>query len=80
MEYLGGVVGSASFLEKVIKKKVKIWSKEVEKLSFITDKTQPMQPLFICVSAKWTYFSPVIDFCCLLSGLQSFAPLENVIF
>ena len=36
MEYLGGVIGTTPFLQKVVEK-VKIWSEEVKKLSFITE-------------------------------------------
>ena len=48
MEYLGGVIGTTPFLQNVVEK-VKIWSEEVKKLSFITE-SEPhalMQPLFM---------------------------------
>ena len=81
VEYLGGVIGSASFLEEVIEKKVKIWSEEIERLSIIAE-SQPHAAYAAFshgISAKWTYFSRVSDFSRLPSDLQCFAHLENVI-
>ena len=81
MEYLGGVIGTTPFLQKVVEK-VKIWSEEVKKLSFITEsEPHAAYASFIHgVSARWTYFAHVIDFRCLSAGSQSFAPLENTIW
>ena len=61
--YLGGAIGSPSFVRQLVEQKVDCWKKELEKLGKFAD-TQPHAAFAAFthgLSSKWTYLLRVID-------------------
>ena len=61
--YLGGAIGSPSFVRQLVEQKVDCWRKELEKLGKFAD-TQPHAAFAAFthgLSSKWTYLLQVID-------------------
>ena len=78
--YLGGAMGTNSFAEHFVKKKVESWVKEVEKLSIFAE-TQPhaaYAALTHGLTSKWSYLLRVIDWD-KLSPTELLQPLESAI-
>ena len=78
--YLGGAIGTASFQNQLIDRKVREWAEEIRTLSEIA-RTEPHAAFAAFthgLSSRWNYFLRVMDLKT-LSALELLLPLENAI-
>ena len=77
--YLGGAVGTLSFVQTFVQRKVEGWVREVEKLSKFAE-TQPHSAYAAFthgLMSKWNYLLCVVDWGT-LSSAELLQPLESV--
>ena len=78
--YLGGAIGTTSFQNQLIDRKVREWAEEIRTLSEIA-RTEPHAAFAAFthgLSSRWNYFLRVMDLKT-LSALELLLPLENAI-
>ncbi len=81
MEYLGGAIGSAQFVESILSKKVMKWTDEIRKLAEIAS-TEPHAAFAAFthgISTGWQYFFRVTNLSSLPSNSQLLVQLESCI-
>ena len=59
VEYLGGAIGSKQYIGSVLSEKIQKWSEKIDILAKIAT-TEP-HVAFAAFTARWQYFSRVID-------------------
>ena len=78
--YLGGVIGSESFIHQVVESKVATWTKEIVRLSEFASAHphEAYAALTHGIISKWNYFIRVTDFSCDFLK-HSLGPLEDAL-
>ena len=81
VQYLGGAIGSESFIRRTLFQKVQLWSEEIVNLVEVAE-SEPHAAFAAFthgISASWNYFSRVTDITSLATETNPFQQLETLI-